>query len=63
MEIKRDLYLSKLIQSRDNGLVKVVTGVTSFWQIISFKDSFQKLFIVRRCEYRPHTNCRFRKYT
>ena len=27
MEIKRDLYLSKLIQSRDNGLVKVVTGL------------------------------------
>ena len=27
MEIKRDYYLSKLIQHRKNGLVKIVTGV------------------------------------
>ena len=27
MEIKRDLYLSKLVQSKENGLIKVVTGL------------------------------------
>ena len=27
MEINRDLYLSKLIQSKENGLIKVVTGL------------------------------------
>lgn len=27
MEIKRDLYLQKLIDRRHNGLIKVVTGV------------------------------------
>jgi len=27
MEIKRDIYLEKLIKRRDNGLVKVITGV------------------------------------
>ncbi|MBR5238603.1 MAG: ATP-binding protein [Paludibacteraceae bacterium] len=27
MEIKRDLYLTKLIQSKENGLIKVVTGL------------------------------------
>lgn len=27
MEIKRDIYLNKLISKRNNGLIKVVTGV------------------------------------
>jgi len=27
MEIKRDLYLNKLIEKRENGLVKVITGI------------------------------------
>ncbi len=27
MEINRDVYLSKLIQSKENGLIKVVTGL------------------------------------
>ena len=27
MEIKRDIYLNKLISKQHNGLVKVVTGV------------------------------------
>ena len=27
MEIKRDLYLNKLIDSKHNGMIKVVTGV------------------------------------
>ena len=27
MEIKRDLYLNKLIRKKHNGLIKVVTGV------------------------------------
>ena len=27
MEIKRDIYLDKLIRKKKNGLIKVVTGV------------------------------------
>lgn len=27
MEIKRDYYLNKLIESENNGLIKVVTGI------------------------------------
>ncbi len=27
MEIKRDVYLNKLIRKKKNGLIKVVTGV------------------------------------
>ena len=27
MEIKRDLYLDKLIRSMHNGMIKVVTGI------------------------------------
>ena len=27
MEIKRDFYLNKLIQKRENGLIKIVTGI------------------------------------
>ena len=27
MEIKRDLYLNKLIRSMHNGMIKVVTGI------------------------------------
>ena len=27
MEIKRDLYLNKLIQRKHNGLIKVITGI------------------------------------
>jgi len=27
MNIKRDLYLNKLIEKRGNGLVKVITGI------------------------------------
>ena len=27
MEIKRDMYLNKLISKRNNGLIKVVTGI------------------------------------
>ena len=27
MEIKRDVYLDKLIRKKKNGLIKVVTGV------------------------------------
>ena len=27
MEIKRDLYLNKLIRKKNNGLIKIVTGV------------------------------------
>ena len=27
MEIKRDLYLNKLIQRMHNGMIKVVTGI------------------------------------
>ena len=34
MEIKRDLYLNKLIRSMHNGMIKVVTGIrrcVSIW--------------------------------
>ena len=27
MEIKRDLYLNRIIESRHNGLIKIITGV------------------------------------
>ena len=27
MEIKRDLYLQELLQSRHNGMIKVITGL------------------------------------
>lgn len=27
MEIRRDLYLNKLIKRKNNGLIKVVTGI------------------------------------
>ena len=27
MEIKRDLYLQKLLNSRNNGMIKVITGM------------------------------------
>ncbi len=33
MEIKRDIYLRKLIDRMNNGLVKVVTGKQFFIQI------------------------------
>jgi len=42
MEIKRDVYLNKLIQKKHNGLVKVVTGVRrcgkSYLLFVLFKD-------------------------
>ncbi len=29
-EIKRDIYLEKLISRRENGLIKVITGIRSY---------------------------------
>ena len=29
MEIKRDYYLDKLIRKKDNGLIKIITGIRS----------------------------------
>ncbi len=45
MEIKRDAYLQQLIERKDNGMIKVITGIrrcgksfllfTIFWTILS----------------------------
>ena len=29
MEIKRDYYLDKLIRKKDNGFIKIITGIRS----------------------------------
>ena len=34
MEIRRDLYLDKLIRHKHNGLIKVITGIRGLWQIL-----------------------------
>ncbi len=34
--IKRDLYLNRLIERRENGLIKVVTGIRSCGESMSW---------------------------
>ena len=46
MEVKRDYYLSKLIESKRNGLVKIITGIRrcgkSFLLFTLFRDYLLK---------------------
>ena len=32
MEIRRDFYLDKLIKRKNNGLIKVITGIRGRWR-------------------------------
>ena len=55
MEIKRDLYLGKLITRKHNGLIKVVTGIrrcgksyllnTLFYNIVIYIISYYSIFV------------------
>ena len=33
MEICRDFYFDKLIKRKNNGLVKVITGIGKMWKV------------------------------
>lgn len=35
MEIRRDFYLDKLIRRKNNGLIKVITGYSQMWKVLS----------------------------
>lgn len=35
MEIKRDAYLEKLKIRKNNGMIKVITGIQEMWKVIS----------------------------
>ncbi len=37
MEINRDVYLERLIVRKHNGFIKVITGDTKMWKIVSVK--------------------------
>lgn len=45
MEIKRDLYLNKLIERRDNGLVKVITGLRRSGKTYLLKNIYRNRLI------------------
>ena len=44
MEIKRDAYLQQLIERKDNGMIKVITGIRrcgkSFLLFTIFRDTY-----------------------
>lgn len=48
MEIKRDIYLNKLIRKRKNGLIKVVTGIRRCGKSYLLFSSFSQLSAARK---------------
>ena len=38
MEIKRDAYLEQLKIRKDNGMIKIITGIGSWVQIVKVSD-------------------------
>ena len=42
MEIKRDRYLSKIIESKNNGLIKIITGIRRCGKSYLLFDLFYK---------------------
>jgi len=45
-EIKRDIYLEKLISRRENGLIKVITGIRSYRKkVIRTNRNISKVFL------------------
>ena len=45
MDIKRDYYLNKLISKKDNGMVKVVTGLRRSGKTILLKNIYRRWLI------------------
>ena len=46
MEIKRDRYLNALINRKDNGSVKVITGLRRCGKTYLVKNLFMELFVL-----------------
>ena len=42
MEIRRDIYLNKLISKRYKGLIKVITGVRRCWKSYLLLELFRE---------------------
>ena len=51
MEIKRDAYLQQLIERKDNGMIKVITGFVDaenhFYCLPYLRDTYWKMVLIQ----------------